>query len=58
MQIINEVELDKMEIEFEENDYYINLKDLELNENNIEISNRSSDAEIINLLLQMQNLPL
>ena len=58
MQIINEVELDKMEIEFEENDYYINSKDLELNENNIEISNLSSDAEIINLLLQMQNLPL
>jgi len=47
MQIINEVELDKMEIEFEENDYYINLKDLELNKNNIEIFNYQATLKFL-----------
>jgi len=47
MQIINEVELDKMEIEFGENDYYINLKDLELNKNNIEIFNYQATLKFL-----------
>lgn len=58
MEIIQQVEFERMELEFEELDYYVNINDLISEDNNDVAMDLPGDREIITLLLQMQNLPL